>query len=66
MNTTQGPWIVRGDTLEATVEHTDGENRSIIARCYGMSICDEHGGDALSNAMFIAQCCNEAHQRGQL
>ena len=55
-NVTKGPWIVRGDILEATVEKTDGELRSIIARCYGVSLCDEHGGDALSNAKLIAAC----------
>ena len=52
---TPGPWIVEPDARvgSITVTHTDGTNRSHVAVCPQMTLCEEHGS-LLANARLIA------------
>ena len=55
MTHTPAPWIVEPDARAGsiTVTHTDGHNRSHIAVCPQMTLCEEHGS-LLANARLIA------------
>ena len=54
---TPGPWFVRltdSTKTNYTVEKVTGDLRSIIAGSNAACLCEEHGGDVLSNARLIA------------
>ena len=57
MTHTPGPWFVRltdSTKTNYTVEKVTGDLRSIIAGSNAACLCEEHGGDVLSNARLIA------------
>lgn len=53
---TQGPWIVRKHNDGHRIWHEPGDGlRSLIVPIINdFDICEEHGGDSLSNAALIA------------
>lgn len=62
---TPTPWIVRRQELDENMrqirrESVDGLS-SVIATIHNETICDEHGGNAISNAAFIVRAVN-AHE----
>lgn len=58
---TRGPWKISSSSpLEDgpnyyEISFSDGELRSIIARCYSNWICQEHTGSALGNVSLLAK-----------